>query len=234
MTVRTWLESSMKKLGLIAPREVANVDDLADCLQVAQSMLRLWASRSLVVFASSKDSKVLTPGTASYTWGVGGNIITPRPSKLLNAFIRDSLNQDYPIALIPEMTYQGISNKTLGGRPDSLFYHPAYPLGVIYLYPVPDAAETLYIDSMQPFTETSSFTALTDVLAFPPSYEEPMIYGLALRIAPEFGKIVPVEVSKIAESSYETITSLNASNQVAVSSLGLPVGMKGGYSIEEG
>jgi hypothetical protein len=234
MTVRTWLESSMKKLGLIAPREVANVDDLADCLLVAQSMLRLWASRSLVVFASSKDSKVLTPGTASYTWGVGGNITTPRPAKLLNAFIRDSLNQDHPISFISEMSYQGISNKIMGGRPNVLFYHPTYPLGVVYLYPVPDAVETLYIDSMQPFTETSSFTALTDVLAFPPSYEEPMIYGLALRIAPEFGKIVPIEVSKIAESSYETITSLNASNQVAVSSLGLPVGMKSGYSINEG
>jgi hypothetical protein len=236
MVVRTLLESAMKKIGVIAPRETANVNDLNDCLATLQSMLRLWATKSLLVFATSKDSKVLTPSTASYTWGSGGVITSSRPSSILGAYVSDGSGNDFPVNIISEREYNDISRKATTGRPEYLFFYPAYPLATIYLYPTPDAAYTLNVDSRRPFTETSSFLLLTDTLLFPPSYEEPMIYWLAVRIAPEFGKTVPPEVLMVAEAGYEAIAGVNSSNQVSPIHVNFPAGRSriGNYDINEG
>jgi hypothetical protein len=152
---------------------------------------------------------------------------------LLRAFIRIS-NYDYPVDIISELAYHDISNKTSQGRPDRLWYKPSYPLAYVYLYPTPDAVYSLYVESLKPFTQTSSFNAITDTLSFPPEYEEPMLYGLVERIAPEYGKTLPPEVIGVANISYNTLINLNASNQVEPVSILLPVRSHGKYNINEG
>jgi hypothetical protein len=233
MVVRTLLEAALKKIGVLAPRETANNDELSDCLVVLQSMLRSWAARRLIVYASTEDTKVLTGGTASYSWGTGGSIATTRPNQLLNAFIRES-SYDYPVDLISEFQYHEITNKATQGRPSKLWYKPSYPLGYIYLYPTPDSGYTLYVNSLKQFTQTSSFNAITDTLSFPLEYEEAILYGLVERIAPEYGKTLPAEVIGIAMASYDTLININSSNQVEPVSLSFPVGRHGNYNINEG
>ncbi len=234
MTVRTILESAMKSIGVIAAREVANLNDLNDALEVFQSMLRMWAARRLLIYASVRESKVLTAGVASYTWGSGGNINTTRPMRILGAFIRDVNNFDHPVEIISEEEYNGIAVKTTQARPDRLFFHPLYPLASIYLYSTPDAAETLWIISMKQFTETSSFAALEDEIDFPPEYQEPMITNLAFRLAPRYGKSTPQEVSVLANSGIGTISTINAANQVQPVFLSGPWKSGGSYDINEG
>jgi hypothetical protein len=221
-------------LGLIAVGETPTADEMQDGLEGLQTMLRVWAAKRLLVFASVKESFTLVSGTASYTWGSGGTINTTRPHQILGAFVRDSSNIDHPVDVISEGRYRNITSKTTSGRPDRLFYHPLYPLAYIYLHPTPDTAETLWLDSMKPFTETSSFGALTDTISFPLNYEEPLVYGLAVRLAPEFGKAVSAEVAAIASSSYDSLITLNAANQVEPVRLSLPVGMQTAYDINAG
>jgi hypothetical protein len=232
MIVSNLIKASMRKIGVIASGETPTDAEMQDSLAALQSMLRSWSAAKINVFASVKESFNLASATSYYTWGSGGTITTARPNQLLGAFIRDSSGVDHPVDIIDENKYRRISSKATSSRPYAVFFHPLYPLAALYFYPTPASVEACHIDSLKAFTETSSFDSLTATLAMPPYYEEPLIYNLALRMAPEFGKTFPVEDSSVAISSYNKLVNLNAANQVETVNVVIPAGFFGsGYDI---
>jgi len=234
MIVSTLIKSAMRKAGVLSSGESPETTREAEALESLQIMLRSWASKRILVFASIKESFSLIATQSLYTWGIGGNITTTRPHQILGVFVRDSGGTDYSVEIISEGKYRDISSKTTAGRPEYLFYHPLYPLGAIYLYPTPQDAETMHLESLKPFTETSSFSAVSDTLAFPPNYEEVLVYNLAVRIAPEYGVRMSAEAIAIAGNSYDALVILNASNQVEPVKLSLPVGNRVTFNINTG
>lgn len=228
MIVSDLIRASLRKIGALSLGEgVLDIEEIpglvyTDLLQTLQVMLRSWAQHKIMVFASTKESVSLVPSQSLYTWGTNGNINSDRPHKVLNAFIRDSNNSDNYVNIISENEYNNIANKSTQGRPSSLFYHPKFPLGNIYLYPTPQISESLFLTSLKPFTETSSIDDISATISFPPNYEEAIIYNYAVRIAPENGISVPNEVMMIADSSYRDLTGLNSSNQIEPIRLSIP------------
>lgn len=233
MLVSELIQASLRKIGALSTGEIPS--SYTDTLQALQVMLRSWAQKQLLVYSSVRESFTLVSGQSLYTWGTGGNIATVRPHQVLASFIRDLNGLDSPVGIISEGTYNNLSLKANSGRPFYLFYRPGYSLGNLYLYPTPQITETLWLVSLKPFTETSSFAAATDTLSFPPNYEEALIYNLAIRLAPEFGIKVSSEVAAISSDSYLALVGLNASNQVEPVRISLPVGRHGrGYNINLG
>lgn len=213
MVVLDILKTSLKKIGqLESGRDILSVRQ-TDALSNLQMMLRSWASKQILVFASTKENFSLVAAQSSYTWGTGGNITTTRPHKILGGFVRDSSNVDYLVDIISEGEYRELEAKSTAGRPDSMFFHPLFPLAYLYVYPVPDTVETFYIDSLKPFTETSSFAAVTDEIDFPPNYEEPIVYNLAVRLATEYGVSISAELAAVAKEGADSLVRLNAFNQ---------------------
>lgn len=214
-TVQQIISQAMENLGLLTIGGTPTAPELASGLIVLQDMLQNWASRQIRVFYSVAESKAITTGTASYTWGSGGIISTTRPTQVLYAYANDATSGiDYPLEIISEQEYNDIPLKTTQSTPTSLFYRPNYPLGVIYLYPVPVQNYTMHLTSLKPFAEASSFSAAGDTVGFPPEYNEPITANLAIRLAPKFGKQTPPEIAAIAQSGLQAIISANVANQV--------------------
>jgi hypothetical protein len=217
MLVSALLSSSLRKIGALSSGETIETARQAEALSALQSMLRSWGALSVNVFASIKENITLIPTKSLYTWGTGGDINTARPNQVLGAYVLEgsgATGVTHPVDIISEGKYRTISVKGTTSRPFALFFHPSFPLAEVYLYPVPDLAEGLYLDSFKPFVETGSFGLTTDTLVFPAYYEEPLIYNLAIRLAPEYGKTASAEVVAIAKSSYTDMTILNSANQV--------------------
>jgi len=237
MTAQQIVEAALRKLTVYAAGETPNANDLADGLLALQSMLRVWARQKLLVWASVEDTLTLTAGTASYSWGTGGNIATTRPNEVTSAFVLDSSNYSHPVSVnFAENDYTAIEDKTTQGRPDRLFLKKSYPLAYIYLYKTPNAAETLYLYSLKPFTETSSFDVLGSTISLPPEYEEPAIYNLSIRLAPEYGKAVSADIAEIARIGFDVLKSGNATNYVQPVRIGdmIPASGKSSYNINAG
>lgn len=235
MVVKTLLIASLRKIGAIASGETPDNEELQDALESLQVMLRAWATKRILVHASTQESFSLVSGTASYSWGSGGTITTARPHSVISAFVRDSGNTDHLVDIVSEGKYKAYSNKAVTGRPEAAFYLPSYPLGYLYMWPTPEDAEAVWITTLKPFTETSSFDSMFSSLAFPTDYEEPIIYNLAVRLAPEYGKSIPAEVAAIASSSYDNLVSFNSGNQVEPIYLSLPITTgRGRYDINSG
>ena len=214
MLVSSLLSSSLRKIGALSSGETIETTRQAEALTALQSMLRSWGSISSLIFATVKENYTLTANIGTYTWGSGGDISTTRPNQVTGAYILEGGTTTHPVDIITEGVYRGIPVKGTTGLPYSLFFYPSYPLASLYLYPVPDSAYVLYLDSFKPFTETGSFGLVTDTIVFPSHYEEAIIYNLAIRLAPEYGKSVSNEVAVIAKTSYDGLVTLNVSSRV--------------------
>ena len=229
MTVEQIITAAFRKLGM---GRVPDAEDLADFLEALQSMLRYWASKRVLMYASTQETFPTVAGTASYSWGSGGVITTTRPSQIVNMFIRDSSGLDHPVGMLYESEYLAIANKSLAGRPESYFFHPLYPLAYMYLHAVPNEIETVHVSSIKPWTEASSFVALGNTISFPVEYEAAIIHNLAMWTASEYGVIPSAIVKDIAASTLYTIMSHNAASQVVPVVLNFFSGV-GSYNINE-
>jgi len=166
----------------------------------------LVASTTYAINVADVSLTVVAPTTNT----TGGNFNTVRPTQILNAFVRDSGGTDHDVAIIGPGKYQGISTKTTAGRPYFLHFVGTAPLGTIYLYPVPDAAETLYLDSLKPLTE---LTTLTATIALPPGYMAMLKSNLAVALAPEYNREPSKLVFQEAHDTKKAIIAINAASR---------------------
>lgn len=206
-TPRTLIKAALRKIGIVTDDASIEQDAFADM----KRMLEVWSTKRILVPASTEDNFALVAGTSAYTMGTAGTASTVRAKKILSAFVRDSSDYDHPVEIITEKQYNDIPSKSTRGRPYLLFYDPKYAVGVINLYYTPNAAETMYIESLQLL---QTIDLVTTTITLPGDYEEAVIYNLAIRLAPEHEIPIPIEVAALAGSSYDNIVILNASSQV--------------------
>lgn len=197
------INRALRLIGVLASGETPSANEQSDALMALNAMLDAWRNESLMVYALRDETLTLT-GASSYTIGTGGNLNTTRPVKIEGAYQRVS-NIDYPIHIADKREYDRIADKTTQSQiTDWLYYEPSYPLGKLFMYPVPTSG-VLHIATWVPLT---SFAA-SDTVALPPGYEELITYQLAPRLAPEYGKQVPVEILAIGKAAKDDIKRVN-------------------------
>ncbi len=81
-----------------------------------------------------------------------------------------------------------LGNKTSEGNPIQCWYDPQNSYGDLHLFPVPDTIaatnNTINIVYQRPFED---FDAANDTPDFPQEWYDALAYGLACRLAPEYG-----------------------------------------------
>lgn len=197
------IKRSLRLINALAAGETPDATQQADCLEALNAMIDAWRNESLMVYALQDESFAVN-GAASYTIGSGGTFNTTRPVKIESAFIRHS-GVDYPVAIAGADAWFGIADKTTASDyPDWLYYEPSMSLGKIFLYPIPSAG-TLHLITWVPIAELSASTTIT----LPPGYREALTYQLAMRLGPEYGRAVPVEVAAVGKAAKKDIKRVN-------------------------
>lgn len=167
-------------LGTYGRNEVLSAADANDGLSVFNAMLDSWAGENLASYANQQSSFTMIIGQQTYTVGSGGYVNVTRPDNILQAFIIDSNNITYPVAVIPQDKWNGIGNKNITSQiPTTIFYNPQYPLGIINIFPIPLAPYTFYFNAI---LQQSTFSSLPMTITMPPGYERAYILNLALEL----------------------------------------------------
>lgn len=207
------IKKSMRLIGALGQGEEPTASEATDCLNAMNAMLEMWSNERLLVPHILQESLTWAASQSSRTIGTSGDFNTTRPIKIEGGFTRIS-SIDYPIkGVITRAQYDAIPDKTTeSAYPDYLFYDTTYPLGTIYGWPVPSASISFYLSSWK---QLQSFTSLTTSLSLPPGYQQLIEYNLPDVIAPEFGKSVPENVTRIAMKSIATIKRVNMPSMVA-------------------
>lgn len=205
-TAQAQINRVLRLIGVISARETPNAADSSVSFTVLNSMLDLWNTEQLLVFQFQDETHTLVSGQGSYTIGSSGDINTVRPVRIQGAYVRSSDGQDTTLEVINKDDYDGIRDKTQGGLPNVIYYDPAYPLGTVNLWPVPDETMTLHLKTWRPFT---SYATLTTDKTLPPGYDQLLVYNLAVLLGAEFNVPVRQDVLLIALDTKEKIETLN-------------------------
>ena len=205
MTARDFITSTLRLIGVLGVGETASAADASAALSVLNQLLESWSVSGLKVWAATEETITLTSGTASYTWGTGGDITTARPVELRSAFIRVA-GIDYQVNILTIEEYRLRGLKSTTGRPYKAAYATEYPLGKLYLYPTPDAAYALHARTMK---EITALTDLDSTIAWAPGYERALRYGLGVDLAVEYGKSLDQIFWQLAKESKDAVIRRN-------------------------
>jgi hypothetical protein len=211
-SVNDSITRAMKALGHLGRTEVPTGQEFTDCLYAYNQLLESWSTEKRMSYATLQRSFSLVANTQSYTIGSGGVINVTRPIDITQAFVRDSNGQDFPLTIVSREVWNTIGLKsTTSDIPQILFYDSTYPLGVVYIYPVPTQALTVFYDST--LNQVTASTGTTSI-SMPPGYERCFISNLALELmANGFPCLLnAVQLSALTKAASDGIANIKRAN----------------------
>ncbi|SAK19236.1 hypothetical protein UA17_01768 [Burkholderia multivorans] len=182
-----------------------------DSFNLLNMMMAQWQRRRYMVYQLITAKKQAT-GAISYTVGPGGDFDMPRPAKLEFAFFRQNVATPLPVSYPLEILraredYDRISIKDLNAFPRFAFYDGGYPLGNLFVWPIPNNQYEIDITVMQ---QLQQFRSINDQITLPPEYSAALMWNLVLELYPFFGLPVSDVAVKKAEASMRIIEEANA------------------------
>jgi hypothetical protein len=178
---------ALKDIGALGIGQAISAEDTADALATLNMMLGQWQGERLSVY-HLVDTAIPSTGKQTYTIGTGGDFNIQRPVKINAAYARlnagSSTPIDYPVTVIDSREdYSRIALKSLQSFPSWVYYDPAFPLGNLDFYPVPNNTFELHIVTQDALPQ---FTAPAQVVNLPPEYMAAIRYNLGLYLAPSY------------------------------------------------
>lgn len=185
------ISRALRLIGVVAQGETPTADQITEGSVALNGLVLSWQSDGLPLWVVKKAAITPVVGQSVYTLGAGQSAPydVPKPLKVIQAWYHNtSTNIDVPIRIVTEYDYNKLGNKTVQGLPIQIWYQPLSSTGNLTVYQVPDAWTasnvTIYIVYHAPF---STFDISTDTLDFPQEWYDAVTYGLATRLAPEYG-----------------------------------------------
>lgn len=222
---------ALKDIGALGVGQSISAEDTADALATLNMMLDAWQIERLMVY-HLVDTAHQANGSVSYTVGLGGDFNVARPIKINAAYARLASSGagsavDYRISMIDAREdYARISLKTLNSFPEYAFYDSAFPLGNLFLYPVPNSSYELHIVTMDVLPQ---FPTAATTINLPPGYKAAIRYNLAVWIAGSYQIDAPPSIQKLAASTKRSVKRAN----VQIPQITMPRGLmtKSRYNI---
>lgn len=149
-----------------------------------------WSDEYLTIYQVTSTNITLVIAQGAYTIGVTGtpSIAQTRPPRIemgpgAASVVISSVTT--LINVVSAAEWRGIESIASGaGTPDTLFYDPQYPLGVLNLAPVPDAVGTVTFGAWAPLRSFASLTLPSVTLAA--GAEEALKTNLTVALKPYF------------------------------------------------
>ncbi len=215
MTANAFITGALKMLGVCQASETPATADLTDGLTVLNEMVEAWRNERLMLYRVAREVQPLTANTANYAIGPGAAwSIAYIPSYLEGvSFIYDDSADpiiETPVSRpISREEYQAISDKTMAGLPDRVYfepnYHPTFAQGTVW--PVPETNNidiVLYV----PASVTQFADGTTDY-TFTAGYKRAIRTNLAIELAPYYTVIPTPTLEKLARTSKYRIQAKN-------------------------
>jgi hypothetical protein len=136
-----------------------------------------------------------------------------RPDRLEAAFVRQLIPSgqnliDFPLQILQAREdYNLIALKTMGTLPQVIFYDSAYPLGVVYPWPVPQAS--IYQIHLTLKADLPQFTSLAQTINLPEEYRAALHYNLCARLRPAYQLPPDQSIVALAKDALNVIRGAN-------------------------
>lgn len=202
---------ALKTANVTGVGQTPSPEDTNDSFNLLNMLLAQLQRRRYFVYQLVTTS-LLANGSQSYTVGPSGNFNIARPAKLESAFFRQNASTpnpvDYPLEILrSQEDYNRISLKNLNAFPRYAFYDMAFPLGNLFVWPVPNNQYTIFITTM---LQLQQFVTVNDTINLPPEYFAALMWNLVPELYAFYGVPSNPDVIKKAAATLSIIEEANA------------------------
>jgi len=192
LTRNQFIEAALRTIGVLALDQTPSATEYTTAAIKLNALIGEFRVKGLQVWQRTSYSMTLTNGVASYNIGSGQTLNTAYPLHLLQA-VRVDATQGTRIDMDIVADYNfNILPSNSSGTPLQITYQPKMNLGVIKVWPTPDSYAATNVSIVLTYLRPLEyFNTATDTADFPEEWVSAIIYGLAVRIAPEYG--VPLQ-----------------------------------------
>lgn len=225
-TARDMITFALKEAGILGVGQTALDQDMNDCFILLQRMTNQWQRRRWMI-PSLTDISALGNSAISNTVGPGGYWnITPRPRQIKAGYfvLNNQIGATVSLPLSPVFSYEDyarITVKPLASFPENFFYDNKFPLGNLFIWPIPDSTYTIHIIVE---SDLGWPTTLDSIFTLPEEYAEAVHYNLAMRICSAYQVEPQASTSGLAKVSLNTIKVINTQ----IPELQMPPGIRRG------
>lgn len=183
LTTHDLIIEARKKIGIHETEEPLQADQLTMGKKTLNSMLKSWQVGGVSMSQYTEGTLTLVQSQSSYSFASGGDFATV-PFDMVDVRITRN-GSDLPMMELSREEYYAIPRKAQEGYPTQWFYDRQRNSGTMYVWPTPDAtAGTLKFTYVRKIEDMDSNE---DDLDLPQEWFEAVIYGLADRLAEEYG-----------------------------------------------
>lgn len=148
-TARDVITLSLKEAGILGVGQTALAEDINDGFTLLKNMLAQWQKRRWIVPALM-DLSMPGNGQKSNTIGPGGYWDVPRPNDIKGAYFIQLNTQSSPISfqlrkIFSYEDYIRIPLKELSTFSGAFFYDGDWPLGNVFIYPIPSSLYEVHL-----------------------------------------------------------------------------------------
>lgn len=179
------INASLRKLVVLGLGQTADATQLTNGAQALNAIVSELAGMGMPLWKRLDYTLTLTPGTNSYTFGVGQTVNVAYPLHLYQARTQTSPSFETEIEcnIMSFMDFNLLPSSS-EGTVVNVNYQPKVNLGVLRVWPTPTVADQLVVTYQAPF---DVFTAGANTPDFPQEFNQAIIYQLALAQADEYG-----------------------------------------------
>jgi len=200
--------------GVTVPSALVANGDLTDVqalIPAGTTVLSFNAGAQTVTM--SANALANSSGLDVFTFTTPGLLKIPRPLRIQRSYTRipsasnAALDYWFDVETMERYNERGFKGNP-GPWPIVSAYQPTFPLGTLWIYPNPQAANELHLFTDLILTE---FTSITQDVTLPQGYTRALKKLLALELCPSFGKTPSPQLLRQAAEARAFIKGLNAS-----------------------
>lgn len=187
------IKASLRLIGVGTIDEDPTAAEITNAVTTLNIMLKAWQADGLQLWQRRVHELTVAQGTYQYALGISspaGDPVGYRPLRVTAVYRRVSADTtDVPLNKLSRDEYWSLSDKDSQGTPVNYYYDPQLTDGVLNIWPAPDATfatnSVLEIHCHKPFDDMD--TSSDNDFEFPSEWYEAIKWGLAVRLAPEYG-----------------------------------------------
>lgn len=209
-TLNQIIKASLRKIGVLASGEEPTPEVLEDVQLQLQQLLDSWSTDGLLVPVLTHESFTIPADAGTLTMGTGGDLNTSVPLSLLSASIlAGTLEQ--PVRVATMDLYASIAIKSsVSTYPDYVYFEPGAALATLRFSAVPEPGNSLKLITQKTLGD---IPALTSSFTLPKGYERLIVMGLAIEIAPDFGRTIDTVTGSLFSQAYKSMKRFNSQDR---------------------
>jgi hypothetical protein len=209
VTARAIVTDALDLIGVHAAEEPLTAHQEQQGLRVLNDLIQNASLEQFVIYYMPPQVIPWPAGRAMLTWGLGGDIATPRPVQIgQQATYLNPLTQlQLPLTVLLLNEYRTLPRTPLVSVPlMAVSYAPSLPLGELYAYLPPPEPALVTVYPWQVLQTWENFD--TDIL-MPPGYDRYLKAAAACDLAPYYDKEASAIVQGIRAEAKNNIKTVN-------------------------